>query len=229
VALAGGTIPGFRNLISSKRRTGGRRIDTPGKKFSQGRRVAITRDDSVDCFPMSIRPSLERRMEEPSVPRVLRNRINRRINHLPHPSRGPAMNSIATLSTPGKGQRFAGRALSGLACLFLLLDGVMKLVKPQVVVDTTLQLGYPESTITGMGVALILSTTAYLLPRTSLLGAVLLTAYLGGAVASHVRIGSPLLSHVLFPVYIALMVWGGLVLRDARLRLALMPWRHPVG
>jgi hypothetical protein len=117
---------------------------------------------------------------------------------------------------PGKPRRIAAHVLTGIVAVFLLLDGVMKLVQPQVVIDTTLQLGYPQATITGMGVVLIASTLFYLAPRTSWLGAVLLTAYLGGAVASHVRIGSPWFSHTLFPVYVALLVWGALALRDAR-------------
>jgi hypothetical protein len=127
------------------------------------------------------------------------------------------MSTVASVSNTKK-NRIAGYTLTWLASLFLLLDGGMKLFKPQVVVDATLQLGYPETTIVGIGIALIVSTIAYLVPRTSVLGAILLTAYLGGAVASHVRVGNPLFSHVLFPVYVALFVWGGLVLRNASLR-----------
>jgi hypothetical protein len=122
----------------------------------------------------------------------------------------------APAQNPGKPRHIAAHVLTGIVAVFLLLDGVMKLVQPQVVIDTTLQLGYPQATITGMGVVLIASTLIYLTPRTSWLGAVLLTAYLGGAVASHVRIGSPWFSHTLFPVYVALLVWGALALRDAR-------------
>lgn len=124
-------------------------------------------------------------------------------------------------SATGKTRRVAGHVLTGFAGLFLLLDGLMKLIQPREVVTATLQLGYPQPTIAWIGVVLILSTIAYLLPRTSWLGAVLLTGYLGGAVASHVRIGSPFFSHVLFPVYVALMVWGGLALRDARVSVLL--------
>lgn len=118
----------------------------------------------------------------------------------------------------GKRQRIAGYVLTGLGSAFLLLDGVMKLVQPQVVVDTTVQLGYPAGAITGIGLTLLSSTVLYLVPRTAVLGAILLTAYLGGAVATHVRVGNPVFSHLLFPVYVALVVWGGLYLRDARLR-----------
>jgi hypothetical protein len=112
---------------------------------------------------------------------------------------------------------WAGRIMSGLPTLFLLVDGGMKLYKPRVVVETTVQMGYPESAIVGIGVALLLSTLLYLLPRTAILGAILLTGYLGGAVASHVRIGAPVFN-VLFPVIVAVLLWGGLWLRDRRLQ-----------
>ena len=114
--------------------------------------------------------------------------------------------------------------MSTLAALFLIMDGVMKLVKPAFVVQATVQLGYPESVIIGLGIVLLACTVLYLIPRTAVLGAVLLTGYLGGAVATHVRIGDPLLTHTLFPVYISLLVWGGLFLRDPQLR-ALIPLR----
>jgi hypothetical protein len=129
----------------------------------------------------------------------------------------------------GKSRRIAAHVLTGIVAVFLLLDGVMKLVQPQIVIDTTLQLGYPQATITGMGVLLIASTLLYLTPRTSWLGAMLLTAYLGGAVASHVRIGSPWFSHTLFPVYVALMVWGALGLRDTRVLTLFWPARRRAG
>ena len=119
-----------------------------------------------------------------------------------------------------------GWILTGLAGAFLLMDAGMKLAVLQPVIDTTAQLGWPADagTIRMLGIVLLISTGLYLYPRTALLGAILLTGYLGGAVATHVRIGSPLFSHVLFGVYIALFVWGGLYLRDARLR-ALLPLR----
>ena len=126
--------------------------------------------------------------------------------------------TMTETSVASKGKARAGRILSGLAIAFMLFDGIMKLVKPAAVVKGTVELGYPESTITGIGVVLLACTLIHLIPRTSILGAVLLTGYLGGAVASNVRIGNPLFSHVLFPVYVAAMIWGGLYLRDARLR-----------
>jgi hypothetical protein len=88
------------------------------------------------------------------------------------------------------------------------------------------RLGYPESVIQGLGIVLLVCTILYAIPRTSILGAILLTGYLGGAVAANVRVGNPLFSHTLFPVYVALLVWAGLYLRDRRLR-GLIPVRDP--
>ena len=107
------------------------------------------------------------------------------------------------------------------------MDGVMKLVPFQVVTIASAQIGWPADPGLWrlLGTILLGSTLLYAIPRTSLLGAVLLTGYLGGAVASHVRIGSPFFSHVLFGVYLGGMAWLGLWLRDARLR-ALLPWRR---
>jgi len=116
-----------------------------------------------------------------------------------------------------KGSLWAGRVMSTLAALFLFMDGGMKLFKPPVVVQATVQLGYPESTIVGIGIALLASTLLYVIPQTSLFGAILLTGYLGGAVASNVRVATPLFN-ILFPVVFAALVWGGLWLRDRRLR-----------
>ena len=110
-----------------------------------------------------------------------------------------------------------GRILSALPVLFLLLDGVMKVVKPAFVVEATVQLGWPASVIVGLGLVLIACTILYLIPRTAVLGAILLTAYLGGAVATHVGVGGPLFS-ILMPVILGAMLWGGLYLRDERVR-----------
>ena len=107
---------------------------------------------------------------------------------------------------------------------FLIFDSVGKLLEVQPVIDGTRQLGYPPEIVFSLGVTLLSCVLAYLIPRTSVLGAVLLTGYLGGAVATHVRVGSPLFTHVLFPAYVAALLWGGLMLRDARLR-AFLPWR----
>jgi len=111
---------------------------------------------------------------------------------------------------------WAGIVVSALPALFLLLDGVMKLAKPAVVVDTTVQLGYPESVILGLGIALTVCTIIYVIPRTAVLGAILLTGYLGGAVATHVRAGGGPFP-ILFPVIIGALLWGGLFLRDERI------------
>lgn len=119
---------------------------------------------------------------------------------------------------PERRRRRTGLVLSGLAVLFLLVDSVGKLLQVQPVVEGTLQLGYPRDIVFTLGVVLLTSVTAYVIPRTSVLGALLLTAYLGGAVATHVRVDSPLFTHVLFPTYLAAMLWAGLLLRDARLR-----------
>ncbi len=119
---------------------------------------------------------------------------------------------------------WAGRTMSALPALFLLVDGVMKLFKPAPVVAATLRLGYAESVIFGLGVLLLSCTVVYLVPRTSVLGAILLTGYLGGAVATHVRAGDGLFP-IFFPVIPGVLIWGGLFLRDNRLR-DLLPWRR---
>jgi hypothetical protein len=121
---------------------------------------------------------------------------------------------------------WTGRILSGLVVLFLLVDAGFKLIKPlpAPAVQAFGKLGYPVGLAAGIGILLLACVALYAVPRTSVLGAILLTGYLGGAVASHVRIGDPWFSHALFPVYIGLLVWGGLYLRDERLR-ALIPWR----
>jgi hypothetical protein len=128
------------------------------------------------------------------------------------------------LQVVSKKALWTGYVLSALPTLFLLMDSVMKLLKLEVVVKATVQLGFPESVIVGLGIVLLACVILYVIPGTSVLGAILLTGYLGGAVATHVRIGDPLFSHVLFPVYLGVLVWGGLFLREPRLR-QLMPLR----
>ena len=123
-----------------------------------------------------------------------------------------------------KRRRYAGVALSALPVMFLLFDSAMKLVKVPQVVEATQRLGYPESTARPLGIVLLACVVLYVIPRTAAFGALLLTAYLGGAIATHVRVEDPLFSHTLFPVYVAVLVWGGLYLRDERVR-ALAPWR----
>jgi hypothetical protein len=104
------------------------------------------------------------------------------------------------------------------------MDAVMKFIKPPVVVSTTVGLGYPENTIVPIGAVLLVCTVLYLVPRTSVLGAILLTGYLGGAVATHVRVSAGLFP-ILFPIILGLFIWGGLYLRDQRLS-QLIPVRH---
>jgi hypothetical protein len=120
-----------------------------------------------------------------------------------------------------------GYGLSGVVILFMLFDGAIKLVPLDIVMETTAQLGYPatETFARGLGILGLVCTALYAFPRTSVLGAILLTGYLGGTVATHLRIGSPVFSHMLFGVYLGAVLWGGLYLRDNRLR-ALIPCRH---
>lgn len=123
---------------------------------------------------------------------------------------------------------WTGRVLSGLLIVFLVFDGAIKLVPLQVVTDTMIELGFSGSVDQArlLGVLTLLCTVLYAIPRTSILGAILLTGYLGGAMATHLRIGNPLFTHLLFGLYLGVMAWGGLYLRDARLR-ALIPFRSP--
>ena len=118
---------------------------------------------------------------------------------------------------------WVGWIMSGIPSLFLLVDGVMKLLKPEPVVEATVKLGYPEDVIVGLGIVVLACTVLYIIPRTAVLGAILLTGYLGGAVATHVRAGEGAFP-ILFPVIFGAVLWGGLYLRDARLR-ALLPLR----
>ncbi len=133
------------------------------------------------------------------------------------------MSSDTQPATVSKAMLWAGWITSALPALFLLMDGVMKLVRPAIVVETTVKLGYPESVILPLGIVLLACTALYVNPHTSVLGAILLSGYLGGAVATHVRVGGSLFE-ILFPVIVGALLWGGLLLRDGRLR-ALLPLR----
>ncbi|WP_291270657.1 DoxX family protein [Geothrix sp.] len=119
---------------------------------------------------------------------------------------------------------WAGRILSALPILFLAFDGVAKAMRVPPVLDAFAKLGYSENVAGPLGITLLVCVALYAVPRTSMLGAILLTGYLGGAIATHVRVGDPLFSHILFPTYVAALVWGGLYLREARLG-ALLPLR----
>lgn len=120
---------------------------------------------------------------------------------------------------------WGGRILSGLVVVFLLFDAGIKLIPLDVVIETSRQLGIPTDIAFMLGAMTLIGTLLYAYPKTSVLGAVLLTGYLGGAIYVHVRAGSPLFSHTLFGVYLGIMLWGGLYLRDERLRL-IFPWRR---
>jgi hypothetical protein len=123
-----------------------------------------------------------------------------------------------------KWERWVGWVMSGWAVAFCLVDGILKLIKPSYVVITTTQLGFAESQIAGIGLALLVCTVLYAIPQTALFGAILLTGYLGGAAASNIRIHA-LLFNISFPFIFALLIWGGLWLRDPRLR-QLLPLRR---
>jgi hypothetical protein len=134
------------------------------------------------------------------------------------------MTSPANTSSVGK-KRSAGYVLTALVALFLTFDTIIKVLKLAPAVQGTTQLGYPVNTVLWIGLIEFVCLALYLVPRTSVLGALLLTGYLGGAIATHVRVGSPLLSHTLFPIYVALLLWGGLYLRETRLG-ELLPFRR---
>ena len=137
------------------------------------------------------------------------------------------MPTIADKAPVSKLALWLGRVLSGLVIVFLLFDGAIKLVPWPVVTETMDRIGYgsSETLARSLGIITIVCTVLYTIPPTSILGAILLTGYLGGAMASHLRIGSPLFTHTLFGLYLGLMLWGGLWLRDRSLR-ASIPFRR---
>jgi hypothetical protein len=118
-----------------------------------------------------------------------------------------------------------GRIMSGMVIVFLLFDGIIHIMHIAPVIAAFEQLGYPGSIAITIGFIELICLFLYIIPQTSVLGAILLTGYLGGAVASNVRIGNPLFSHVLFPVYVGVLLWGGLYFRKRRLRL-LISWKN---
>jgi hypothetical protein len=129
-------------------------------------------------------------------------------------------NSTASAPAPATSKRtsWTGRVLSGLATLFLLFDAVFKFVATPEAVAATTDLGWRAESLRGLGVLELVCLALYLVPRTAPIGALLWTGYLGGAIATHLRIGNPWLSHTLFPIYVAMLLWGGLWLRDRRVR-----------
>jgi len=122
----------------------------------------------------------------------------------------------ATATTPPR--RWPGRVLSGIPAAFLAFDAAIKLVNPPLVTEASVRIGVPPELSVALGVLLAACLALYLIPRTAPLGAVLLTGYLGGAVFTHLRIGDPLISHTLFPIYVGALLWAGLYLRDDRVR-----------
>jgi uncharacterized membrane protein YphA (DoxX/SURF4 family) len=135
------------------------------------------------------------------------------------------MQSSSEAPTASAARRWTGRILSGVPVLFLVFDTVIKLLNIVPVQESMHQLGYPLHSVTAIAVLELVCLTLYLIPRTAVLGAVLLTGFLGGAIASHFRIESPLFTHTLFSTYVAALLWGGLYLREERL-WALLPFRR---
>lgn len=138
-------------------------------------------------------------------------------------SQSTDFSSPVSLSPVSKSALWTGRVLSGIAVLFLAFDASLKLFLASAAVEGTTQLGYQANVLFPLGVVQLICLILYLFPRTSVLGAVLWTGYLGGAIATHVRLANPWLTHILFPTYVAALLWGGLWLRDTRLR-ALLPF-----
>ena len=126
-----------------------------------------------------------------------------------------------------KSARWTGYVMSGLVILFLLFDGGIKLVPLEIVTQTSGEIGLPTDASFArlLGILTLIGVVLYAVPQTAVLGAILLTGYMGGAIATHLRIDSPLFSHTLFGVYLGLLIWGGLYLREPRLR-ALIPFRR---
>ena len=134
------------------------------------------------------------------------------------------MNSVAEIVPVSKGRIWTARSISALVILFLLFDALIHLAKPAPVVDAFARLGYPLSASVGIGIVELLCLLAYVIPQTSVFGAVLVTGLLGGAIATHVRAGSPAFEEYIFPLLLGLFLWGGIWLRDERLR-AILPLR----
>jgi DoxX-like family len=136
---------------------------------------------------------------------------------------------ISTSPQASRLQRRMGLALTGLVVLFLLLDAGMKLVPLPQVTDTMRTLGFADSVglSRGLGVLMLVITVLHVIPKTSALGAVLLTGYLGGAMAIQLRVGAPVLTHLLFGAYVACLMWAGLLVRSPRLRAAILSTPFP--
>ena len=129
------------------------------------------------------------------------------------------MQSDTQTAAVSRSSLWAGRVISALVVLFLLFDAIIKLMRVPAALEGTARLGFSESVVLPLGMVLLACVALYAIPRTSILGAILLTGYLGGAVASNVRVGNPLFGYILFPVYVGVLLWLGLYLRDVRLRI----------
>lgn len=128
------------------------------------------------------------------------------------------MQSVTPTQPTAKIARWAGYIITALVVLFLIFDCTIKLLNLPMAIDGTVVLGYPASIVVPLGILQLICLVIYLIPQTAVLGAILITGYLGGAIATHVRLENPLFTHILFPVYVGLMIWGGLYLRNQRLR-----------
>lgn len=117
-----------------------------------------------------------------------------------------------------KSRLWTSRIMGGLVILFMLMDSIFKFIQPEAVVAGTVELGYSAHHLPVIGALGLISILLYIFPRTEILGAVMLTGYFGGAIATHLRLDNPLFSHILFPVYLAILAWGALWLRNEKLR-----------
>jgi hypothetical protein len=140
------------------------------------------------------------------------------------PSATETKSEPTRIAQPSKKFLWTGRFFSGFAVAFLILDLYFKFALPPEAQESARQLGWPMTAFFGLGIVEAVCLILYLIPRSSVLGAILWTGYLGGAIATHVRVGNPLFTHILFPVYVALFLWVGLWLRNARLR-EVLPFR----
>jgi len=133
------------------------------------------------------------------------------------------MQARTEANTVSKGRLWTGRVISALVVLFLLFDGITKVMKVRAVIEASAQLGYPVNAIVTIGIILLVCTVFYIIPQTAVLGTILLTGYLGGAVAANLRIASPMFN-TFFPIAFGVLAWTGLYLRESRLG-ALIPFR----
>lgn len=122
------------------------------------------------------------------------------------------------INSESKAKLWTGRIMAGLVIAFMLMDSIFKLIPNEMVTAGTVELGYQAHHIPVLGILGLISIVLFTLPRTSILGAILLTGYFGGAIATHVRLDNPLFTHILFPVYLGLLAWGSLYLRNEKLR-----------